>query len=127
MLDPCTKLLCMGRECKAKCFTVNVLKLSVRCAGEIYEDALEYPFLSAMLAPFGPDAARPFEAHLRRLHRECNQKHGGCWYKMSSTAKSGAPVGEVLETGTSHGTADGWGPQTFQLNNPLVQIWHLEC
>ena len=52
-------------------------------AEELYEDALEYPFLSALLAPFGPDAILPFEGHLRALHKDCTPRHGGCWYKTA--------------------------------------------
>jgi hypothetical protein len=64
----------------------------------VYEDALEYPFLSAMLAPFGPDALEPFEAHLRGLHQDYNHSHGGCWFRMTGPGKSRSKLAQVLET-----------------------------
>lgn len=75
--------------------------------GDVYEDALEYPFLSAMLAPFGPEAVQPFEQHLRLLHSECGQEHGGCWFKMSGPSKSSRVSGGVTDAGGSIGTAAG--------------------
>ena len=68
-----------------------------RPADEVYEDALEYPFISTLLAPFGPDAILPFEEHLRSLHRDYSQRHGGSWYKMTSARKARSKLAEVTE------------------------------
>ena len=73
----------------------------------MFEDALEYPFLSAMLAPFGPEAVLPFEPHLRQLHSECGQEQGGCWFKMSGASKSSRAIDGVTAAGGSDGTATG--------------------
>ena len=88
------------------------LPISQVFAESVYEDALEYPFLSAMLAPFGPDAVQPFDSHLRGLHRDYSHSHGGCWFRMTSPAKSRSKLAQVLETedgsldpeGTTEGT-----------------------
>jgi hypothetical protein len=81
----------------------------------VYEDALEYPFISAMLAPFGPDALQPFDAHLRGLHRDYSHTHGGCWFKMTSPGKSRTKLAQVLETEDSmdpEATTEGTPPPT---------------
>ena len=77
--------------------------------GDMYEDALEYPFLSAMIAPFGPEAGQPFEQHLRQLHSECGQEHGGCWFRMSGPAKASRAPDGMTGTGGPAGAAAGEG------------------
>jgi len=85
----------------------------------VYEDALEYPFLSAMLAPFGPDALEPFEAHLRGLHQDYNHSHGGCWFRMTGPGKSRSKLAQVLETEDDsfdpEATTEGYPPPPFPL------------
>lgn len=58
---------------------------------------MEYPFLSALLSPFGPEAVLPFEEHLRAMHGEYGQKHGGSWFKMMSQRKSRSTLEQVPE------------------------------
>ena len=83
-----------------------------RPADEVYEDALEYPFICTLLAPFGPDAILPFEEHLRSLHRDYSQRHGGSWYKMTSARKARSKLAEVAEGSNE---SNGEGMQVCQL------------
>lgn len=92
------------------------------CAEDICEDPLEYPFLSALLAPFGPEAILPFEEHLRALHSECSHRHGGCWFKMASPRKARSTLEQVTE---SEGEAEAEAEAQVEAEGESATACHL--
>lgn len=61
---------------------VSLISFPYHVADPVVEDALQYPFIAALVSPFGPQAIQPFEGHLSLLHQYYGHESGGSWFKV---------------------------------------------